>query len=247
MDAGAAAAQKAAALTHRLLAFVRKQSLDIPPNNVNALIESMEEMLRRTSVDLKWILAPDLWLAFTDANQVESAVLNLAMNARDAIEGNGQLVIRTSNLVEDKTSGDLLAGEYVVVEVADTGTGMAADVLERAVDPFFTTKPVGTGTGLGLSMVYGFAKQGHGHLHIESEVGKGTSVKLLLPRAFQEAIILDSPNVPHGKGETILVVEDDDRVRLILADVLKELGYNVLVAPMPVLLFRSSNPVDRST
>jgi PAS domain S-box-containing protein len=235
IDAAASSAQKAAALTHRLLAFARRQSLDIRPNDVNALIKGMEEMLRRTlaeNIELECSLASDLWTAFTDANQLESAVLNLAINSRDAIDGEGRISIRTSNLEVHETSGDLLMGDYVVIEVSDNGAGMSAEVLGRAIDPFFTTKGIGSGTGLGLSMVYGFAKQSRGQLQISSQPGKGTSVKLLLPRAFQEAVLIEngSHDAPHGKGETILVVEDDDTVRLILADVLIELGYNVLLA-----------------
>jgi PAS domain S-box-containing protein len=239
MDAASVAAQRAAALTHRLLAFSRRQSLDIRANEVNKLIGNMEDMLRRTlseNIELTCSLSPDLWTAFTDANQLESAVLNLSLNARDAMANGGRLTIETQNVHVDysEVSGhdDLVPGDYVVIDVSDNGSGMSAEVLERAVDPFFTTKPVGQGTGLGLSMVYGFAKQNRGHLRILSEAGRGTSVKLYLPRAFQEAVVLKQTlsEAPRGKGETILVVEDDATVRLILADVLEELGYNVLLA-----------------
>jgi PAS domain S-box-containing protein len=239
MDAATAAAQRAGALTHRLLAFARRQSLDIRPNDINRLVANMEDLLHRTlgeHIELQCSLAPDLWPAFTDANQLESAVLNLAINARDAMPNGGRLTIETTNVHLDLnyTSGqdDVDAGDYVVIGVSDTGFGMPAEVVAKAIDPFFTTKPVGEGTGLGLSMVYGFARQTRGHLRIYSEVGHGTTVKLYLPRALQDAVVLEkhAEQAPRGKGETILVVEDDATVRLILADVLEELGYNVVLA-----------------
>ena len=239
MDAATASAQRAGALTHRLLAFARRQSLDTRPNDVNRLIESMQDLLLRTlgeRIELTCALAPDLWTAFTDANQLESAVLNLAINARDAMPDGGRLTIVASNLRvdagEEADPDGPDPGDYVVLEVSDTGVGMSADVRARAIDPFFTTKPVGEGTGLGLSMVYGFAKQSRGHMRIVSEVGRGASVRLYLPRAIQDAVNLEKPaaDAPRGRGETILVVEDDATVRLVLADVLQELGYNVLLA-----------------
>jgi PAS domain S-box-containing protein len=239
MDAATAAAQRAGALTLRLLAFARRQSLDIRPNDINRLVANMEDLLHRTlgeHVELKCSLAANLWPAFTDANQLESAVLNLAINARDAMPDGGRLTIETANLQLDAayTSGqdDVDAGDYVMIGVSDTGFGMAAEVVAKAIDPFFTTKPVGEGTGLGLSMVYGFAKQTRGHLRIYSEVGHGTTVKLYLPRALQDAVVTEkrAEQAPRGQGETILVVEDDATVRLILADVLEELGYNVVLA-----------------
>ena len=239
MDAATAAAQRAGALTHRLLAFARRQSLDMRPNEINRLVANMEDLLNRTlgeHVELKCSLAPDLWPAFTDANQLESAVLNLAINARDAMPDGGRLTIETTNVHLDAayTAGqdDVDAGDYVVIGVSDTGFGMPAEVVAKAINPFFTTKPVGEGTGLGLSMVYGFVKQTRGHLRIYSEVGQGTTVKLYLPRALQDAVVIEKrpEQAPRGQGETILVVEDDATVRLILADVLEELGYNVLLA-----------------
>jgi PAS domain S-box-containing protein len=239
MDAASLSAQRAGALTHRLLAFARRQPLDIRPNNINRLIAGMDDLLNRTlgeHIELQISLADDLWTAFTDANQLESAVLNLVLNARDAMPGGGDLRVETTNVRLDEASAsreaDLAPGDYVVIGVCDTGMGMPADVVARAIDPFFTTKPVGEGTGLGLSMVYGFAKQSRGHLHIDSEVGHGTTIRLYLPRALQDAVDLVAPveGAPRGQGETILVVEDDATVRLILGDVLKELGYNVLLA-----------------
>ena len=239
MDAASASAQRAGALTHRLLAFARRQSLDIRPNDVNRVIGNMEDLLHRTlgeHIQLECSLGADLWTAFTDANQLESAVLNLAINARDAMPDGGQLTIETANACLDEAYAsrqtDVDPGDYVVIGISDTGSGMAADVVAKAIDPFFTTKPVGKGSGLGLSMVYGFAKQSRGHLRIYSEVGHGTTVKLYLPRALQDAVVLEKPkdDAPRGQGETILVVEDDATVRMILSDVLEELGYNVLLA-----------------
>lgn len=239
LDEASISAQRAGALTHRLLAFARRQSLDIKPNDINRLVTSMEGLLHRTlgeQIELQTVLAAPLWTAFTDANQLESALLNLAINARDAMRDGGRLTIETANVHLDAAyaskQDDVHPGDYVVVSVSDAGFGMSPDALAKAVDPFFTTKPVGEGTGLGLSMVYGFAKQIRGHLRILSEVGRGTTVKLYLPRALQDAIALDIPTAetPRGRGETILVVEDDATVRLILADVLHELGYQVMVA-----------------
>jgi CheY-like chemotaxis protein len=199
----------------------------------------MEDLLHRTlgeHIELACLLSAELWTAFTDANQLESTILNLALNARDAMPDGGRLTIETTNVHLDgaytSLQEDVAPGDYVVIAVSDTGTGMTADVAGKAIDPFFTTKAVGEGTGLGLSMVYGFAKQTRGHLRIYSEVGHGTTVKLYLPRALQDAVVLEEPltEAPRGRGETILVVEDDATVRLILADALAELGYNVLLA-----------------
>ena len=239
MDAASASAHRAGSLTHRLLAFARRQSLDIRPSDINRIVAGMEELLHRTlgeQIELECLLASDIWTAFTDANQLESALLNLAINARDAMPEGGRLTIETSNIHLDATSAspqdDVDPGNYVVICVSDTGSGMSADVLSKAIDPFFTTKPIGEGTGLGLSMVYGFAKQSGGHLRIYSEAGQGATVKLYLPRALQNAVDLQEPiqAAPRGQGETILVVEDDATVRLVLADVLGELGYDVLLA-----------------
>jgi PAS domain S-box-containing protein len=239
MDAASTSALRAAGLTHRLLAFARRQSLDTRPSDINRLIAGMEDLLRRTlgeQIELHSTLDANLWTAFIDANQLESAVLNLAINARDAMPDGGRLTIETRNaqLGEAYASSqeDVEAGDFVVVSVSDTGAGMPPDVVAKAVDPFFTTKPVGAGTGLGLSMIYGFARQSRGHLRIHSEVGRGTTVNLFLPRAMQEAVVLDVPatEAPRGRGETILVVEDDTTVRLIISEVLEELGYDVLVA-----------------
>lgn len=257
LDAATACAQRGGALTHRLLAFARKQPLDIRPNDVNRIIAGMEEMLHRTlgeDVELDCALAPGLWTAFVDANQLESAVLNLCINARDAMPDGGHLTIKTSNaqIPEDRADPELACGDYVVTTVSDDGSGMPEAVLAKAIDPFFTTKSVGRGTGLGLSMVYGFAKQSRGHLRIQSKVGEGTTVELYLPRAFQDAVDLDKPSgeTPRGQGETILVVEDDDTVRVVLADALQELGYRVVAASdarpaIPIL--KSDSRIDLMT
>jgi CheY-like chemotaxis protein len=198
-------------------------------------------------------LSEDLWTAFTDANQLESALLNLAINARDAMPDGGRLTIETANVQLDQAYAslheDVQAGEYVAVSVSDTGIGMPPEVLEKALDPFFTTKPVGEGTGLGLSVIYGFTKQSRGHMRIYSEVGRGTTVRLYLPRALQDAIDLKPVAIetPRGHGETILVVEDDATVRSIISDVLRDLGYNVLTAAdarFAIPLLQSEEAID---
>ena len=236
MDAASACALRAAALTHRLLAFARRQSLDTRPNDVNRLMASIEDLLSRTlgeRVHLQCRLAGDLWTAFVDANQLESAVLNLAINARDAMPDGGRLTIETKNVQLDESYTKLhegvKPGDYVLVSVSDTGIGMSPEVRAKAVDPFFTTKPVGEGTGLGLSVIYGFVRQSHGHLRIDSEPGRGTTVELYLPRAMQDAIKLDTSliDTPRGKGEIILIVEDEATVRLVISDALTELGLRV--------------------
>ncbi|MHB8287181.1 MAG: ATP-binding protein, partial [Caulobacteraceae bacterium] len=235
MDAASTSAQRAAALTHRLLAFSRRQSLDSKPIDVNALVQGLEDLLVRTigeQVMLDVVLEPTLTLAKADANQLESALLNLAINARDAMPDGGRLVIETdlAHLDETYTSRHegLASGDYVMVAVSDTGVGMASDVLQKAIDPFFTTKPLGQGTGLGLSMVYGFAKQSGGHIRLHSQPGQGTSVKIYLPvaQALAPEVTADVPGeTPRGDGETVLVIEDDPSVRLLVLEVLAELGY----------------------
>ncbi|MBM7112827.1 PAS domain S-box protein [Archangium primigenium] len=240
IDAATASANRAAALTHRLLAFARRQSLDVKPTDINALVLSMEDLLHRTlgeNVSLKTQLKGDLWTARTDANQFESALLNLVINARDAMPDGGKLTIETSNtrLDESYTRAfeGLSPGEYVVMCVSDTGTGMSADVVAKAFDPFFTTKPIGQGTGLGLSMIYGFVRQSGGHVRIYSELGQGTTVKLYLPRHGAEAVAQDKVRGEAQRaleGETVLVVEDDPSVRMVVVDVLEDLGYRALEA-----------------
>jgi PAS domain S-box-containing protein len=252
MDAATMSAHRAASLVHRLLAFARRQSLDTKPSDVNALVAGMEEMLHRTlgeTVALKTHLRPEVWQAMADGHQLENAILNLAINARDAMEGGGQLTIETANNSFDEDYAarheDVDAGDYVVICVSDTGSGMSPEVMEKAFDPFFTTKPIGEGTGLGLSMIYGFAKQSGGHVRIHSAPGAGTTVKLMLRRAEPAAPceVEVAPELAMGRGETVLVVEDDPTVRLLMVDVLDELGYKHIEVPdgqaaVPVLQSR---------
>ena len=256
IDAASTSALRAAALTHRLLAFARRQSLDTKPSDVNALVAGMDDLLRRTlgKHALGIVLGAGLWPAMTDANQLENAILNLAINARDAMPEGGRLSIETSNITLDGSRSLPEEGEtpgpYVCICVSDTGSGMPPEVIAKAFDPFFTTKAIGQGTGLGLSMIYGFAKQSGGHVRIESEVGRGTSVKLYLPRARGGlAIVGDASRdeTPRGEGETVLVVEDDPTVRLLITEVLEELGYVHLEASdareaLPIL--RSDRRID---
>jgi PAS domain S-box-containing protein len=236
IDAASAAARRAAALTHRLLAFSRRQPIDPRALDVNGLVNSMQDLLSRTlgeQVKLQVSLDPKVWPALSDPNQLENAILNLAINARDAMPDGGTLTIETSNVELSGYPGDGVSarGEFVTVRVSDTGVGMPPDVLARAFDPFYTTKPLGQGTGLGLSMVYGFVRQTGGDVRITSEPGAGAVIQLFLPRASVEAV--DRPpahtgDTPQGGGECILVVEDDEQVRMLVVDVLDELGYQVV-------------------
>jgi PAS domain S-box-containing protein len=257
MDGAIGAANRAASLTHRLLAFARRQPLDPKPVDVDLLVRGMEELLRRTlgeAIVLKVDLSPAGRLALTDAHQLENAILNLAINARDAMPSGGTLSITTQREVIEKTQRfgqeELEAGDYVVVSVGDTGVGMSPDTLRKVFEPFFTTKPIGQGTGLGLSMIYGFAKQSRGHVHIESREGKGTTIRLYLPRypgIVEARVARPAREAAPGAGETVLVVEDDPAVRLIIADVLRDLGYACLEAgdsqaALPMLT--SNTPLD---
>jgi nitrogen-specific signal transduction histidine kinase/ActR/RegA family two-component response regulator len=231
-------ADRAAALTHRLLAFSRRQPLDPRPVDVNHLIRGMEDLLRRSlgeQVRLQISLAEQVWPVLVDANQLENALLNLAINARDAMPDGGDLVIQTATeILERSQLTDIPPGDYTMITVADSGVGMDREVLAKAFDPFFTTKPVGRGTGLGLSMIYGFVKQSNGQITIDSVPREGTTVKLYLPR--QHGAVPE--NVDHlrqvkpteGAGETVLVVEDDPSIRLLITEVLDELGYASLQA-----------------
>ncbi|HKP22882.1 MAG TPA: PAS domain S-box protein [Dongiaceae bacterium] len=233
------AAERGAALTHRLLAFSRQQMLVTRSVDFNRLIGDMDELLRRTlgeHVEIELKLAGDLWPALADSGQVENSLLNLAINARDAMPEGGKLTIETANvhLDEDYAShnAEVVPGDYVMMVVTDTGTGMPEDVLAHVFEPFFTTKEVGKGTGLGLSMIYGFAKQSGGHAKIYSEVGHGTTVRLYLPRLANQSTSEAAPVVPShkGGGETILVVEDNPDVRRLVLRQLRELGYEVIEA-----------------
>ena len=252
------AASRAAALTHRLLAFSRRQTLDPVPTNPNRLVAGMEEMIRRTvgpAITLETVLAGGLWPTLCDPHQLENAVLNLSINARDAMPDGGRLTIETANTWLDEPGArerDMAPGQYVAVGVSDTGTGMPPEVIERAFDPFFTTKPIGMGTGLGLSMIYGFAKQSGGQARIYSKVGQGTTVRLYLPRhAAQEANILgERPMAPPPLAEasaTVLVVDDEPTVRMLVSEVLRELGYETIEAetgPAGLMVIRSGARVD---
>jgi len=241
MLAAQSAAKRAAALTHRLLAFSRRQTLDPRPLDVNLLVEGMTELIQRTvgpSILVETVSAPDLWPASVDASQLENAILNLCINSRDAMPDGGRIIIETANQwldAEAALANDLPAGEYLSLTVTDTGTGMAPGVIAKAFDPFFTTKPIGEGTGLGLSMIYGFAKQSGGQVRISSELGKGTSMCIHLPRYHGEAgastaAPAQSAAALTGSCGTILIVDDEPTVRLLLTDVLGDLGYTLIEA-----------------
>lgn len=234
--AGVARGSKLAA---QLLAFGRRQPLDPKVVNLGRLLNGMDDMLRRTlgeEVELETVISGGLWNTLVDPSQIENAVLNLAINARDAMAGRGRLTVEAGNAVLDdgyaQQHAEVTAGQYVMVAVTDTGEGIPPDVLEKVFEPFFTTKPEGVGTGLGLSMVHGLVKQSGGHIKIYSEVGEGTTVKLYLPRAVQseEAWVESAPQEVMGGDETILVVEDDDEVRETAVALLTDLGYRVLKA-----------------
>ena len=234
-----ASANRAAALTHRLLAFARRQPLDPKLVNVNALLGGMTDLLKRSineQIDLRFALANDAWTTLCDPFQLENAVLNLVINSRDAMPKGGAIIVTTRNLTLDAVpagSGAIAPGEYVAVSVADTGTGMPPEVVARAFDPFFTTKPIGQGTGLGLSMIYGFARQSEGYAGITSAAGEGTTIDILLPRRDGTVLAADElvgPFAGGGRGETVLVVEDEGAVRDLLLEALAEAGYHVLHA-----------------
>ena len=241
IDLGVTSANRAAGLTHRLLAFSRRQSLDSKPVEMNALVVSMGELLQRSineSIHLDMQLDPQLWVAEADPNQLESALLNLVINARDAMPAGGNLVVKTSNQYLDANftaaHSNLEPGDYVVLSVTDNGCGMPQSTINRAFDPFFTTKPIGQGTGLGLSMIYGFSKQSRGHVVIDSEEGKGTTVSLYLPRCGGDVHQDEPVDIQHAlvaeHGETVLIVEDDPAVRVLVSTVLSDLGYSFVEA-----------------
>jgi signal transduction histidine kinase/CheY-like chemotaxis protein len=236
------AAQRGGTLTSQLLAFARKQPLAPTPIDLSAHLPQLVPLLNRTlgeHIDVRFVDSAGLWAALTDPAQLESAVLNLALNARDAMPGGGRLTIELANKVLDvqyaRAHAEVVPGDYVMVAVSDTGHGMTADVVARVFEPFFTTKTEGRGTGLGLAMVFGFAKQSGGHVKIYSEPGEGTSVKLYLPRAVGAVVATGQRSgapaeLPHGSA-TILVVEDEAGVREIAVAILRSLGYRVLEAP----------------
>ena len=242
IESGMDAAQRAATLTQRLLAFSRQQALSPRGLDPNRLVTDMSDLLRRTlgtDIVIESVLGGGLWRVHADQGQLENAIVNLCVNARDAMPEGGKLTIETANVHLDENyareHGDVEAGQYVMIAISDNGTGMSGDVARRAFDPFFTTKDVGRGTGLGLSQVYGFVKQSGGHIKIYSEVGQGTSVKIYLPR-YAGALADDTPApsplpLPTGSAqEVVLVVEDEERMRDLSVSALTELGYTVLAA-----------------
>lgn len=235
------AAKRAAALTHRLLAFSRRQTLDPKPTDPNRLIRGMEDLVRRTTgpgIEVEVVAGAGLWPVLIDAHQLENAVLNLCINARDAMPNGGRLTIETGNRwIDARTAraSDLEPGQYVSICVSDTGTGMAPEVAARAFEPFFTTKPLGEGTGLGLSMIYGFVRQSGGQVRIYSEAGEGAMICLYLPRHFGEVddadLIPEVEQAPRAQaGETVMVVDDEPTVRMLVAEILHELGYQCIEA-----------------
>ncbi|NHW99559.1 PAS domain-containing hybrid sensor histidine kinase/response regulator [Pseudomonas koreensis] len=236
-EAAVSSANRAAALTHRLLAFSRRQSLDRKTLNVNELIHSLEDLIRRTKgdpIELTLRLADNVWPISTDVSQLENALLNLVINARDAMPEGGELLIETANVYLDgndiTTLEPVKAGDYLMLAVSDNGTGMTPSVRAKAFDPFFTTKPIGQGTGLGLSMIYGFAQQSGGHVSLDSLPNQGTCVRLYLPRLNllepERPVVETLSAAPTATcGETVVVVEDDPAVRMLVLDLLKELGY----------------------
>jgi PAS domain S-box-containing protein len=251
------ASRRAAALTQRLLAFSRRQTLDPKPIDVNRLVAGMEDLIRRTigpAITLEVVGAGGLWLTRIDSPQLENALLNLTINARDSISEGGRITIETANKwLDDRAAKerDLPPGQYISLCVTDTGTGMAPDVIAKAFDPFFTTKPLGQGTGLGLSMIHGFVRQSGGQVRIYSETGKGSTLCLYLPR-FSGAIDVEGEtgnegSFDQGQGETILVIDDEDSVRNLVTEVLADTGYSLLEArdgPSGLKILQSERPID---
>jgi PAS domain S-box-containing protein len=241
INAAQGASKRAAALTHRLLAFSRRQTLSPKPTDINRLVGGIEELVRRTvgpEISVEIVSAVGLWSTLVDQNQLENALLNLCINARDAMPNGGRVTIETGNRWLDRRAAmdrDLPPGQYVSLCVSDNGSGMAPDVIARAFDPFFTTKPIGQGTGLGLSMIYGFVRQSGGQVRIYSEVGQGTMVCLYLPRhvgdATREEEEVDAMEAPRAEqGETVLIVDDEPTVRMLMTEVLEDLGYRAIEA-----------------
>ncbi len=235
------AANRAAALTHRLLAFSRRQTLDPKATDINRLVAGMRDLIDNTvgpSIQTKVIETADLWATLVDPNQLENALLNLCINARDAMPDGGSLTIAALNHSLDAAAAqvhEMRPGDYVGLSVTDSGSGMSEDVIQRAFDPFYTTKPLGQGTGLGLSMIYGFAKQSGGQVRISSELGNGTKVEIFLPRHNEQEMTLDATadisSSPRARaGETVLIVDDEPSVRMLITEVLAELGYTSIEA-----------------
>ena len=234
-----AGVSRGAKLASQLLAFGRRQALEPKVVNISRMVNGMDDMLRRAigeGIEVETIVAGGLWTTFIDPAQIENALLNLAINARDAMDGQGKLTIELGNAHLDddyaRTHDEVTPGQYIMLAVSDTGCGMAPDIIGKVFEPFFSTKSEGKGSGLGLSMVYGFVKQSGGHVKIYSEVGHGTTIKLYLPRALQsEDVEVEVHTGPMSGGtETVLVVEDDDEVRATVVEMLSDLGYRVLKA-----------------
>ena len=258
IDAAQGAARRAASLTQRLLAFSRRQTLDARAVNLNRVVAEMEELIRRTvgpSIHVEVIGASGLWPALVDPAQLDSALLNLCINARDAMPDGGRLTLETANKrIDDRAAAthNLAAGQYVSLCVTDTGTGMTSEIIARIFDPFFTTKPLGEGTGLGLSMVYGFTRQSGGEVRVYSELGKGTTMCLYLPRHTGEAAADDPVSTPAvsvsvGNNQTVLVIDDEPLLRMLIAEVLVDEGYNVVEAhdgPSGLKILQSSEPIN---
>jgi CheY-like chemotaxis protein/two-component sensor histidine kinase len=251
------ATERGASLTHRLLAFARQQPLEPKSVDITKLLSGMKSLLSRTlgeDIEVKTVVPHDLWLMTIDPHQLESALLNLAVNALHAMPDGGMLIIKASNRVLDDTyiesNSDVLPGEYILISVTDSGSGMSADILERVLEPFFTTKPVGKGSGLGLSMVHGFVKQSGGHLKLYSELGHGTTVNLYLPRsveAEQTRAVQPSKILRSNGGEVVLVVEDDPHLRSLTLRLLASLGYQTIEAddgPAACEKFDAADRVD---
>jgi CheY-like chemotaxis protein len=254
LDAATASSQRAAALTQRLLAFSRRQSLDSRTVDLNELVGSTQHLLRSTlgeTIRIRTALSDTPLRANLDSNQFESALLNLAINARDAMPDGGELTLRTAHV--DVEEGEMLAvpaGEYALVAVSDSGTDMPPEVVERIFEPFFTTKPIGKGTGLGMSMIYGFMQQSGGHITVDSTPGQGTTVSLFMPVVHDAATEKEAANaqpVSLGAGQSILVVEDDAQVRMLVTVVLEDLGYTAEVvedADGAIPILASSKKID---
>ncbi len=253
--------KRGAAVTHRLLAFARRQTLDPRPTDVNRLVRNMEELLQRSAgstIKVRSILAEDAWPTLCDRNQLENALLNLVINARDAMPEGGRLKIETDNIIVGERQAmpgrtDLVRpGDYLTIAVADSGQGMSPEVIARAFEPFFTTKPVGEGSGLGLSMIYGFVQQSGGHVLLQAEAGSGTTVTIYLPRHIGDVLEDDvkAPAAvpqPSTSSATVLLVEDDEDVRAVISETLSNLGYRVLEAgdsPSGLLAVASPDPID---